>query len=105
MGNITIKPVWSATVEEIIRDLTHPEDMDTTLMINHADNGKIWVNEWDGLRHAYHKTLKGALITFGLDTWRATTDPQKMIEWDELEELEGNSLVLDWRDAKLPICE
>ncbi len=104
MGNITIKSVWSATVEEIIRDLTHPEDLDLDLVISAEEDGTIRVNRRDFSNSYTGDTLKGALIELGLSYYRER-DPRKHIEWEELDILDGEHLVLDYRDADLPVQE
>ena len=101
MGNITNRNEWKDTVEDIIRDLTHPEDLDLDLVISADEDGTIRVNRRDFSNFYTGPTLKHALIKLGLSYYRER-DPRKHIEWEELDTLPGDHLVLDYRDAELP---
>jgi hypothetical protein len=61
-----------ALVEEIIRDLTDPEDNEMVLQISACGKGKIWVSDYNGRYHGYGETLKKALLAYARDkgvTW------------------------------------
>ncbi len=103
MGNITIKSVWSATVEEIVSNLTYWEDPDLDIVITETETGGIRVMRRDHSKSYGGNTIKEALIRLGIGEGLVNVDPQKYIEWEELDLRTGNSLVLDWRDADVPV--
>jgi hypothetical protein len=101
MGNITIKSVWQATVEEIVADLTYWGDH--PIVISVTETGRIRVHMELYPEIYEDNTLKSALIRMGSHTNRINSDPVQdntMVSeiWDD-----EDFLVLDWRDAKLPI--
>lgn len=102
MGNITIKPVWQATVEEIVSYLTHWEDPYSDIMIAETETGGMQATRHNNRKLYSGNTIKEALIKLGISEGLVDLDPQKYIEREGLNSRSDNSLVLDWRDADIP---
>lgn len=86
-----MKKVKDATVEELINDLTHWEDYDMCIVMNSTEDGGIHLEQYDSWRsYVIGKTLKEALIAYGMKTWRKgmfpTGDPDE------------DAVALDWRE-------
>lgn len=61
------KKAKDATIEELIADVTHWEDIDTSIIIisGDEDGTSVEVMNYDGRRNASGATLKEALIAYG----------------------------------------
>lgn len=82
-----MKKADDGTIEEILCDLTHYEDRDTSLTIMSTESGGVFVMPWDGTYDLMFEgdTLKEALLKLG----RASI---KKYPWI----LEDEYLKLDW---------
>jgi hypothetical protein len=83
------KKAINATVEELIADLTHHEDPDSSLVISGDGMGGILVMRLDGSFYVHQPTLQEALVSYGQRTWRKDHKP-----WMDAEDSGVN---LDWR--------